>query len=196
MSGGAPGLGSRLPQGCALPPRAGAGGPAPPLGRRAPRSAGAAGPAFGRGERGGQVAGWCGGGVCKMLCFRDSPPFQGSRGAPAPSERQAPLVGGGGRRRALGRRVSRPPAPAAGRRGARSFPRQNSSSRSPLPRFSFAGLWLPPSLPGWWGCCCRDCCYQLPPPTADPQSPEPRGSFFPAPHFQPALIGSQPGFGE
>ena len=31
-----------------------------------------------------------------MLGFRDAPPFQGSRGAPAPSERQAPLVGGGG----------------------------------------------------------------------------------------------------
>lgn len=143
-----------------------------------------------RGERGGQVAGWCGGGVCKMLGFRDAPPFQGSRGAPAPSERQAPLVGGGGgggRRRALGRRVSRPPAPAAGRRGARSFPRQNSSSRSPLPPFPFAGLWLPPSRPGWWGCC--------PLPTQIHRAPSPGGHSSLHPISNPRSSAPSPGLG-
>lgn len=99
-----------------------------------------------------------------------------------------------GRCRALGRRISPAPTPAAGRRGARSLPRRDASPCSPLPLFLSRGTGcLPPisSCPGW-GCGVQRLLLRAAPPTADPQSQEPRESSF-HPHPQRALNRSQTG---
>lgn len=157
MSGGAGGLGSRLPRNArprrrspkpALPPRAQAGGPEAPPGRRAPRAAGSA-----EGSGAGSAVGTSGAGVRgTMRGVRDARPFLGPGRAPAPSERRAPL----GTSPRLGEARLSAPAPAAGRRGARSFPRPNSMLYA-LPFLLFLSRGpggAHPSRPagggGWW----------------------------------------------
>lgn len=196
MSGGAGGLGSRLPRNArprrrspkpALPPRTQAGGPEAPPGRRAPRAAGSA-----EGSGAGSAVGTSGAGVRgTMRGVRDARPFLGPGRAPAPSERRAPL----GTSPRLGEARLSAPAPAAGRRGARSFPRPNSMLYAlPFLLFLLRGALEAPILPvppgggggGLW--------LSASPPAEDSQSQAPRGSFF-HPHLRYALNRSQAGLG-
>lgn len=87
-------------------------------------------------------------------------------------------MGAGGRRRALGRRVSRPP-PRLPVGGARIPFRARTHLHRPFPAFPSRGSGYPPSLPGWWGCCCRDCCYQLPPSHRRSTEPGAQGVILP-----------------
>lgn len=126
-----------------------------------------------------------------MRGVRDARPFLGPGRAPAPSERRAPL----GTSPRLGEARLSAPAPAAGRRGARSFPRPNSMLYAlPFLLFLSRGALEAPILPvppgggggGLW--------LSASPPAEDSQSQAPRGSFF-HPHLRYALNRSQAGLG-
>lgn len=187
MSGGAPGLRSRLPRAArprrprpkpALPPRVRAGGPRHRQ-DAVPRAPQALPNVRGRGAR------WAGPGVSNDG-VRDAPPFQGSGRARAPYEHQAPV----GTSPRLGE--ARLPAPTP-------FPSEPEliSMLAPAPSSFRGALATPihPFLPGVAMVLAQGLVLSAAPSTADPQSQKPRGSFF-HPHPQPALNRSRTGLGQ
>ena len=188
MSGGAPGLRSRLLRAArprrprpepALPPRARAGDPRHRQ-DAVPRAPQARPNVRGRGAR------WAGPGVSNDG-VRDAPPFQGSGRARAPSEHQAPV----GTSPRLGEESLPAPTPFL------SEP-ELISMLAPCPS-SFRGALATPihPFPGAWGGggVGAGTVVSAAPSTAGTQSQKPRRSFF-HPHPRPALNRSQTGFGQ